>query len=66
MLILLLHINIHVQLNTKVDLVSMKSLYRYDRSNYVDSVLLQYNLLLWTWGSAVSGGGQWRRGGHDA
>lgn len=58
MLILLLHINIHVQLNTKVDLVSMKSLYRYDRSNYVDSVLLQYNLLLWTWGSAVSGGGQ--------
>lgn len=66
MLILLLHINIHVQLNTKVDLVSMKSLYRYDRSNYVDSVLLQYNLLLWTWGSAVSGGGQWGRGGHDA
>lgn len=58
MLILLLHINIHVQLNTKVDLVSMKSLYRYDRSNYVDSVLLQYNLLLWTRGSAVSGGGQ--------
>lgn len=38
--------------------IYMKSIYIYDRNYYIDSVLLQYDVLLWARGSAVSGGGQ--------